>query len=211
MPQLRLLSLYFLSLLAIYVALVALWSVVDGAYLPALRAVETEVFSSYFQPEGHVEFLPYAGKKPGLDLEILLGTRKSRALNQMIAVPVRGLNRCYAPMCLLISLVLVSPVPWRRRSMALLMALVLFHVWLTFGFSWAIVDKFSNDDVFALYSFSPFVKKAVSFVSMTLTQSTFTQFVVPVFIWVLVTFRRGDWGRLVGVSQSTTSQIRKNN
>lgn len=58
-----------------------------------------------------------------------------------------------------------------------------------------LLKEFSEDGTLALFSLSPFWKKALDVAIIALVTSPPSVFVVPILIWILVTFRRGDFGR----------------
>ena len=62
-----------------------------------------------------------------------------------------------------------------------------------------LLDLFSRPGVpMAMYSFSPFWKDALQLAVLISTASPELTFVVPVFIWIVVTLRRGDLERWCG-------------
>jgi len=106
--------------------------------------------------------------------------------------PVRNLDLDtsafgWGPTALLVSLVLATPLPWKRRWRALFLGLILEQgfivLWLAY-FVW-----YDSAEI-ALVAFTPFWRHAASVFRETLLGQI--NLAAPVLIWILVTFRRGD-------------------
>lgn len=105
-------------------------------------------------------------------------------------------HRRYLPTAVLTGLVLASPIPWRRRGWALLWGILLVNAFVVVRLAVAIMWGFRNVDLFV---FGPFWNKAVDVAHDVISISTVTSCVVPALIWLLVSFRRDDWG-VIGVA-----------
>lgn len=102
----------------------------------------------------------------------------------------------YLATSFLIALVLSTPVPWRRRLAALGAGLALISLFVGLRLYLKLVDVMSDPNPLAVYSLSPFSKKAVLTLSKILGVSPVTTYIAPVFIWILVAIRREDVARL---------------
>ena len=71
-------------------------------------------------------------------------------------------------------------------------AFIAFRVYLFLG------DLLSNENVLAVYSLPGWVKSILSGVSLVLFRSPAMHYIGPLFIWLGVTFRRGDFETLMG-------------
>jgi hypothetical protein len=104
----------------------------------------------------------------------------------------------YLATAFLVALVLATPVPWPRRLLALAVGLGLVSAFVTFRVYLQLVDGFSPPSPIAAYSFGPFWKKCIIVLIKVLSMSPVTMYIAPVFIWILVTFRREDVARFAG-------------
>jgi hypothetical protein len=98
----------------------------------------------------------------------------------------------YLPTILLISLVLASPVPWKRRLIALAIGLSLVMLLILFK-HWISLLWFCEQNVWLhLTDFTGTGKKVLSFANSFISASSFTIAYFVVGIWLLVTFRVDD-------------------
>lgn len=103
----------------------------------------------------------------------------------------------YLATAFLVALVLSTPIPRRRRFIAAAAGLVLVHIFLGFRVWLGLLDAFSDKQL-SLIEFPAFVKNSLGLVVTILVGSIEASFIAPLFIWALVTFRRGD-GQLLGL------------
>jgi hypothetical protein len=98
----------------------------------------------------------------------------------------------YIPTILFISLVLASPVPWKRRlvalgtGMILVMLLVIFKHWIS------LLWLCEENAWLKLTNFTGFSKTVLTFTNTFISSSSFTVPYFVVGIWLLVTFRLDD-------------------
>lgn len=190
-------TLFFLKLLLIYVALVVPWPGLDRPYLACFRAVGNRLFGS-FGSGGEVQFVtefPFKTKQPTLSREkwpvkyVLRNKINSKAFaGQYLA------RHGYLTLALVIALILATPVPWSRRWKALLLGFFLINGFVAFRVFIALLNEFTQGSI-ALFTPSPFWKKALQLAFEIMTRSPEFTFIVPVFVWVLVTLRRRDFDR----------------
>jgi len=74
---------------------------------------------------------------------------------------------------------------------------VAFRVWLK------LLDAYSDDNALALYTFTPMWKSVLNALVAVIVMAPETHYMVPAFIWMLVTFRRGDWRQAFGLQPVT--------
>ena len=98
----------------------------------------------------------------------------------------------YLPTAEVIALILALPIPWSRRWKALFWGLVLVNGFVVLRLEITLLYWFSGDRPFALYSPGPFWSEVLVGAREVVVVSPMLTFAVPVFIWILVTFRRGD-------------------
>ncbi|MFQ5592196.1 MAG: hypothetical protein ACE5HE_13620 [Phycisphaerae bacterium] len=184
---------FFVRALAYYLAFLAVWPVIGNWYADTYRSTGTMVFRN-FPPHGTVFIAPLDKPTKLLDSELRLGNDKTMAIRkQSFSARYHG----YAPTRLMLSLILASPVPWERRIWAVIFGLLLIHVWIMFELALMVFDGYTGDHAAAMYTFSPGVMKGVAFVARVATETIVPRYVIPGVMWIVVTFRRGDWDRFV--------------
>ncbi len=171
----------------------------DEAYGKFYRALNSKLLGK-IQTGGFVRYSP--GKKAYLT-HVNIWNQKQVKPNGKVDSAKADVNtryRGYLPTVLLIALVLASPVPWRRRLLALFTGfilvtlLVLFKAWL------GIAEICRENQWLDLVHYSGFREWLFELSSRIFFQSTGTVFYFVVAIWVLVTFRKNDlqlMGRLI--------------
>ncbi len=75
---------------------------------------------------------------------------------------------------------------------ALLWGLVLVNAFVAFRVWLQLVNAYSDPNALAIFSLSPFWKGMLRAAVLVLFRAPAAHYVVPMFIWMLVTFRRGD-------------------
>ena len=193
LPLKKLSVFFFLSALC-YGVLMAPWPGLMDAYRTAFRTCGSWLFGS-FGSRGSVQFEPLSSADHSLDTTLVL--RKGRLRGSM---DINSGYVGYRPTAFLIALVLATPVRWPRRLAALLAGLVLVDVFIAFRLWLSIFNAYSDDNLLALYSLSPFWKSALRGTVLVLFRAPAGHYVVPMFIWMLVTFRRGDLSGVLALS-----------
>lgn len=95
----------------------------------------------------------------------------------------------WVPTALLLALILASPVSWGRRGWALVWGLLAIHGFILFSVASSV---WNNAAEMSLLAFTPFWKDMAEGMEETLITQVGASFVVPVLIWIVVTFRRHD-------------------
>lgn len=184
----RQIAAFFIRLLVIYGLLLILWPGVKPTYAGIFSAQGNLVFRSLI-PRGPVYLRPMVPPSAGVfDTEIHLLNLRSGA-GGMIPASSR---RAYAQTILLVSLVLATPLPWWRRFTALVWGLILVDVAITCKLFVAVLHGFSDSHVRLLVPAPPW-DRILPLANQLVANDIVTLFIVPVFIWILVTFRRTDW------------------
>jgi len=163
-----------------------------------------KTYSGYFRALGQMTFSRETGPRyvqfeavPAelhhrLDTRIALANRAQadhagNVLVRYLELDTRGVG--WVPTALLLALILASPVPWRRRGVALVWGLLAVHGYILFSVA---CDIWNNSVDLLLLTLSAFWKSVVEGLDETLVTQMGVSFVVPVFIWMLVTLRRQD-------------------
>ncbi len=103
----------------------------------------------------------------------------------------------YMPTAVLVSLVLATPLGWIRRAWSLLWGLLLINVFVVMRFGSVLLYKFHGEEPHCVYNLGTFGTWLVETTFVLLAVVPATAYVVPLFIWMAVMFRREDWDTLV--------------
>jgi hypothetical protein len=180
---------FFARALVYYIALLFLWMLIGEAYASTYRTVGNTIFQK-FPPHGRVRIIPKERPTRLLDSTLRLGNVETRGvLAQDFSARYHG----YAPTRLMLSLILASPIPWSRRIWALLWGTALIHVWIVFELSLMILDGYTGDHGAAMFTYNPTIMKNVKWIFHVAVETIVPRYVIPSLLWILVTFRRGDW------------------
>lgn len=173
---------------------------------PGMREVCGEYFRrlamwALVSPQGPAEITvePYSAPGGAADTRVVIVNRALIASNG--SGPVRNLDLDLGSLgtrslALLLALIAGTPIAWKRRAQAALIGLLLLHACL-FGFLRYCVWAESAE--LSLVTLGAGAREVASNLKMTLiAQFSVT---VPVLVWILVSFRRGDWTLLFSRSQ----------
>lgn len=194
MPPWRRLSRFFLLLLFWYAGFQVLWHI-GGAkrwYPAAFRSIATQTFVGLSKLGGSwmVALLPAERPSDRLDTDLTLANSRTRAVARQ---PISTDLLTYTPTTITLTLILATPIPWRRRAWACVFGLLLAAAWTAGGLVLLVVRAYGTPGTdMTIYDWGPVTLKVLGFLAETATVSTITPYVVPLFIWVLVTLRRGD-------------------
>lgn len=218
-------------LLLLYVLLVGpgLWGPMKGAWGNVFRKTATSLFQpipsmtlatmsalgcvptvNELRPEDiSVRF--DARKKPDrvVDADMLIIRKNVAMAGKLVTVAgrmgVSGWHKCYIPMATIVALVLATPVPWRRRIVALLWGIPLVTLFILFGLTLTFINGISAGDAIALFELSSVAKKSFGVADHIISRAPVTSFLFPVLIWILVMFQHGNWGDVFGFAETTVS------
>jgi len=177
----------------IFGLLIAPWPGWNELYGHYFRGLGQMAFS---RDEGKrvVLFAPYEGQAAAssLDTRLTLGNRDlldggGKGLVKRTELDTRSIG--WVPTALTMALIMATPIPWRRRGLALLGGLILVHGFILFSLQTWIWD---NSPDLSLMTLSTFWKEVADEFDYTLINQLGASFSVPVLIWILVTFRRQD-------------------
>ena len=187
------------ALLAVYaVAFVLIWPWVGEWYGRAFREGTMDMCRT-IGASWVVVLQPLERPTAHLDSEMFLIHREKRTrANQTLSSRYIG----YAPTTFLLALILATPLTWRRRLIALLWGLVLTHAWIAFSMLLLIVHGYSRGDEVSIFEVSPFTRTALAFMREALVIAPVVKYTVPVVIWMLVSFRRSDWAKIFGTTET---------
>ena len=117
--------------------------------------------------------------------------KKNRSSYKVSSVTASGWYMGYLPIILLVALILASPVTWKRKGIALLGGLLVIHVFIWLKLYIQLLYEFNRAEL-NVVSFSGFQQNLMDTLHVLFVVYLGPTFIVPVFIWLLVTFRKGD-------------------
>ncbi len=184
----RLIAWFFLRLIALYVLLLLPWPGLEEAYAQAFRKCGTVLLGD-FGSNGSVWLVEGPESDTTHDTDLFVQNRKTRA---GLGLGVSSRYFGYLPMAFLTSLIVATPLSVRRRARALLWGLIVVHGVAVLQLILVATYGFSLGRPPVMYELSDFWGRTLAAVVQVIQVSPFTWLVVPLFIWIVVTFRRGD-------------------
>ncbi len=179
---------FAVKLLLFYGLLAVPWPGLRDAYSAAYRGTATAVFGSF--GGGVVRFRALTGERGTMDSEIFFRNPNSPTAG---TTPHNTRMTGYLPTVETIALILATPIPWSRRWKALAWGIVLAHGFIALRLVITLLHWFSADGAWALYDPSPVWRSALSTAFEFGVVAPTCTFLVPVFIWMIVTLRPRDW------------------
>lgn len=177
-----------LTLALFYGLLVVIWPGVRGVYGTCYRAAANTVFRS-FGSDGLVSFRPSPDQRGKLDTQIAIRNRRS---------PIEGTFSHdvhltgYLPAAILLALTLASPIPLPRKLRALLLGLILIHLFVVLRIAIVLVHFFNTDGPWRVVHLGPWATKALGTAFEFGVVSPVCTFLVPGLLWFLLSFRLSD-------------------
>jgi hypothetical protein len=142
-------------------------------------------------------------------LQVLVGNKKTfvaNGENQIAWTKISTKISDFVPLSLLLALVWASPVNGKRKLIGTAMGIAFFTVIMLFK-QWIIIMNLCDQNAWLqLTQHSSFQSNLIDSIYMRMIMPTGATLMIAVFIWLVVTFRRGDLERLsvkrVGLLQS---------
>lgn len=172
--------------IVIYALLILPWPGLADAYLTTANAVGARVLGTVGKG-GTVAYVRDPAR-PWTSIQTLYNC------NTKVSIAVRrgyDSRQDYLATSLVIALVLATPIPGRRKALALAMGLLLINVFVLWRLWIGLVYLFSEKQL-DLIQLSPFWKEAVRLAVQIFVGSIEATFIVPVFVWILVAVRQAD-------------------
>ncbi len=176
--------------------LMAPWPQLGRAYTRFYSAGAAFLFGS-FGPTGTVTFEPLSDSEH--DMNVTLYHRAYMDPDgDVIAIRTRHSSRHggYMYAAFLTALILATPIPARRKGWALFWGMILIHGLVASQLALRLLHAFNNGP-FSMFALNPFFRRVLSIAHQAFAVNVTFGFVVCVFIWFLVCFRRRDWARIV--------------
>ncbi len=178
----------------LYALLMLVWLPIGEEYGRAFRALANTVFEHLID-ETTTRFVATdtvaQGLAPGARMhDTSLGLFNNRD-RQYATIPISSQYIAYVPAALFVALALPTPVPWRRRWLGLLGGFLLIQCFVLLRCAAMIFSGYCRPEV-GMFAPPSWVRRSLAFGSEMLTVSLTMSFIVPIALWVLVMFRRGD-------------------
>lgn len=193
---------FFVKVIALYAVLMLPWF--DDAYASAFRA-GANVFFRNVGDTGRAYFRPNSVEHPTEDTTVEFGNLRVPGARGAFEIDTRNMG--YLATAFLISLILATPIPWSRRLIGLLIGLALISVFAAFRLYLQLVDVYSQSNPLSVYTLSPFWQKGLLILKKVLSMTPVTMYIAPVFVWILVCFRRSDLARFVRPTPSVSPPV----
>ncbi|NOX57903.1 MAG: hypothetical protein GXP29_03480 [Planctomycetes bacterium] len=176
------------------------WTGLQEGYSKVFRSVGHTVFHD-FGPRGVVKFLPLEKPTRTTDSEITTGVKGDRRIG-FSSINPRFLG--YLPTIEIIALILASSISWRRRLFSFVLGLIAIHLFIYLRLLLLIRIWYSSTTPWQQYHPSETMFAFLHRVNEVINVSPTAGFVVPVLIWIAVTFRSSDWERIIRRQQHDT-------
>jgi len=186
------LLLFLLKALLIYGLFSAPFTFYDEAYGKFYRKV-AGVFFSKFRETGFVKFREW---KAPATTHVNVGNYalvRPDGTSRTTFVDINTRYLGYIPTILLISLVLASPVPWKRKTIALITGLILVMLLIMFKQWIALLSLCEESQWLELTNFTGTRKTLLTFTNTFISVSSSAVLYFVVAVWLLVTFRVEDF------------------
>lgn len=188
-----------------YLAIIAIgqWAGLREVYRDSIVKGTTKVFMNWWA-DGIVK--PDVGTDPsneGMDMLFILLNRKANqeAIDTnksvfVIKVYQNSWQAGYLLTAFLLSLVFASPVPLKRKMIAASLGFLLLQMYVFFRFWINIEYSFQSNMKLDVVSHGAFLQSTITFLDAVFMKNIVVSFTVPLLLWALVTFQRGDFARI---------------
>lgn len=177
--------------------LAAPWPGWPETYARCLQKGATAVYGS-FGSKGIVEFAPDTSGDKTCDTVICVRNREKPDASHSRRSVFSSRITAYFPTALVIALVLATGIGWRRRLCALAWGLVWIHVFIAFLLGLMIATIICAFPELELFKVSSFWRELVLLLGKLFLTYQNAFCAVAFLIWMVVTFRRDDWIKILG-------------
>ncbi|UCE58480.1 MAG: hypothetical protein JSU63_13675 [Phycisphaerales bacterium] len=179
---------FFVRFTVVFVLLVAPWPGVHEAYATVYRAGGNLLFGR-FGYYGNVEFRPAAKPTAAHDTEAVLTNWRTEAKYTFVGSSQKG----YLPTAFVLALILATPIPWYRRWRAVVWGLLLVSVYVVLRLGIFLALAFSGDNGLSVFSLGSAGRSILDYLHWVIVDSFAGWLILPLPIWIVVSFRRQDW------------------
>lgn len=202
-------SLFLVKFLLIFGLLLGLSSYFNGSkhYAAYFKAVGNYWFYE-FNNGCRVAFMP-SQKSYDIQMELVspefIEIARKEGKKHPQCIPTYIDHHIFLYSCLLlVSLLLASPISWRRKLIALLPSLGLMQVYLIVYLSIIIYHNYQmNEHLPVITNFSLFIE-LLNWLDYAVHKNVGLHLLIPVAIWILVSFRSSDFNQLLRSKEPAT-------
>lgn len=191
MPWRKTLLIYFVLVAVIYGALLIPWPGLMTGYRMAVTGV-SNIFLGRVG-EARMKFEPMSTPTRDKDIDVHV-QHMSRGLRAKTMV---NAGRTYLPVSLAVALVAAAPVPWRRKIIALVLAVALMGAYVQFLIWLRLMTGLLTQPQFQAVQISETTLRFLKTLEV-LVKSPVLPYIVALVVFGLVTFRRDDLVRIAG-------------
>ena len=175
-----------------YGGLAALWRVVDGVYANVAVGILNFTMNNLGGGASGV-YQVGSGHRGQHFVATLSHTQWPFTVTRNVM-----LDQYYMEMVLLVALIVWSPVVRNRRGWSLVLSMVVLHIWFFVVTYILLFDTMINQSPSSPFAIGLFWRGVLSKVNFFLNISPVSEFLVPMLLWIVFTFRRGDLAGLMG-------------
>jgi len=193
---------FFCLFMLVFVPLMVLWPWLQASYSKIYRVGGTFLFGSSCS-NGIVQFCKSNDLE--YDVEIHIFNRdEARKTGKVVRH-----STCYGEyinIAFLTALILATPISCKRRAKALFWGLILLNIFFVFRLAVLVIFHFSTEPV-SIFVLTPFWERMWSIIYREFVVNCIFGFIASIFIWILVSFRRDDWNRILMRGNGLSSKI----
>lgn len=191
MSQVKLVSLFFVKLAFFYAIFLIPWPGVREAYASGFRAGANLLFRTFGERgRAYFEPLDLTGKGfDAYDTRIVMRNLKTGARGTIPGMNSRLMG--YLPTVFAATLILATPVTWKRRGVGLCLGMALMSAFAAFDVWLYLMDVWTDATPLGIYAPPPWGRSLFVAALNVVGRSPVTAYIVPVFVW-LVLIRRED-------------------
>ena len=192
---------FLLLFAATYAVLLVAAHFMDRYYADSYRWFGKVFFENYGE-KGFLQFFPVEEKTTyRLSTKVVIFNKEQiQVARQTGQATVKGAEFFVSswyngliPDILLLSLIIASPVPWKRKLFAGITGLILFDLFILLKWKLAIAWEISQNPWLEMPTSNPGLVKTAYEIFVRNIETTI---ILPVLIWVVVAFRRRDFNRM---------------
>jgi hypothetical protein len=183
---------FVVRFLIVYALLMIPWPGLEQAYSAVFR-MGANVTYGLFGGDVGIRFRPPKEGEGEADAEITLSKRHGNAMATR-HIPTQARHLGYRPTAVAVALLLATPNPWRRKWRGLFWGLLAVHVFIGLRVGLLLIEALSQDTAVQAFTLSSFWDAVLSRAIPALVRAPAGSYIVPILIWLLVSFRASDLG-----------------
>ena len=182
----------------IYIALMFAWKPVAPVVAMVFRGTSNIAAAGVYR--GAIQIRYTAGAIGNRDADTII---RYQDLKQRVESDIQSSSWYYAfvPMCMIVALVVATPIPWKRRARALALAIVIMLVLMMLGQIVIVYDKLTGVPVGSPIQVGPTWERIIATVASIFAELP-GSFFIPILVYALVTFRRWELITLFGMNEA---------